>query len=288
MAGSLASQLLDPCRSEMISFPDQFNGKVEFVNCVTTAVVASQSTHRMIVINPTSDAKIAVSAATWSATFNGVGSTDDTTYDTIINSGSYKYIRPISYCVRVTKASAATTDNGKLRVACAPISTGAVFSYPANWTAGNLLMDTNDCVLADIEEGFEIAWCPRAQDNFVPFVPDSNIATGLDIKGSPLAYRPSILLLWDGITGTASTLNIEVTTRYECFLAPTYQSRGIRSHHQDQSAIDMFMSAVPQMCFLKQGSLAYKAAEYAAKVGGVLAGGGFGAIASKAVSKVTC
>lgn len=287
-AGVLATQLLNPCTSERLSFPDQYNGKVEFVNCVTTKLITSSRNHKMIIVHPTSVDKFRESPvypAAWSASFV---ESADTMYSSIINSGAYKYIRPVSYCVRVTKSSGATTDNGMLRVACAPIDTDGSFSYPATWTAAQTLLDTNNCMLVDPVAGFEISWCPEAQDNFVPFVPTSLSTTGSDIKGTPLNYRPSLLFLWDNITNENSTLCFEATTRYECYLAPTFHSRGVNSSMQNQSAIDIVMSAIPQMCFVKQGSLAYKAADYAAKVGAVIAGQGFGAIASKAVSKISC
>jgi len=280
LASSVVRQILDPCNSPPATLPDQYHGKTEFVTSSTAVTFAlTASGDRYFEIQPC--AKELIEASGTSA-FSTTVTTDD--QNLALMEDDYKYIRLVGMCAKVSKVTAYDTPNGQMLARCFVPDTTAVF--PADAATALAQLTRNGAQQQNIAEGFEIGWCPQRQVDFVPFAPGSTYDDNQDLNGQNLNYRPIIGLY---ISGAISTqIRIEVTARWECFLLPSKYARGVDKMIQSSTAMDLLMSAIPQLCFVKEGSLVHTASTYASKVAGVLAGKGWEAITSSALAKITC
>jgi hypothetical protein len=280
LAANVVRQILDPCHSPATPIPDHYHGKAEFVTSVTTLnIPMSSGGNRFIRVQPAAVNLIQLSGlSTWTTTEN----TDDKNYG-LLNAG-YKYIRVAGLCAKFTKMSAYDTPNGVELAGCYVVPDDASL-FPASATAGNTELLQNQATTLSIAEGFEIGWCPSRQQDFIPFDPDNSLGDN-DVQGIALKYRPCLSLYMAGAVGT--TINIEVTVRYECFLLPANYARGTLHSTQSGEALDMLMSAIPQFCWIKEGGAIQRASKYASAVAGVIGGKGWKALSDGLISKITC
>jgi hypothetical protein len=114
-------------------------------------------------------------------------------------------------------------------------------------------------------ENFEVAWCPRSADDFVPFVVGANTyETGLSVEGVNLSQRPAIHMIFRG--GSASLQQaLIVDTLWECFLNPANEFRQALQSPQNTSRVDKFINASKAIHYSSSGSMMEMVSSYAAK-----------------------
>jgi hypothetical protein len=237
---------------------------------------------RFVFITPCPTAKTFFSGASTYTTYTSAN--DD---NLAITTAGYKHLRAVAMCVRISKNTGFETPNGNVMVGCFPIDTSSSFTPPATQAAARSLLLQNGGQAIDISEGAELIWCPRSQDDFVPFVPTSTYTTDSNIDGFRLTQIPTLNIYIDN-AATTTSIQLTITTVYQGFLLPAQAPRGAIVGVQNQTAMDQFMSASRQVCLLKRGSLADSAASYAARIAGVVAGSGWESLANGVLSKIRC
>jgi len=281
-AGSAIRQILDPCRSPLVSLPDGWGGRVEMVKSVHERDVtpADSNGPRHLIVNPHPTDAIQYSGTTTFATYVNV---DDPLLANM--TADYKFIRPVAMCVKVYKVSAATTDSGYIYGCNAPESDDRYKTWANVGEVENFLKQ-NGAMQLPGSDGFEIAWSPESQSDFSPLKPSEvGDNTDLDEAGRHLFHRPSINLLFQDMSADTK-YHMTVTTVYECFLLDSRQYRGAPSADQSTQAMDTLMSVVKTVKKVSVGESIDSVGRYAAKVGGVVAGkagrtvvnAGFGAL----------
>jgi len=286
IAAASIRQLLDPCESPVAPFPDGFHGRVETLTSTSVYEIGLSNGGgadggRGVVITPT---PTGIYLENNTSTYSTVDPENDANLS--IATAGYKYMRCVGQCVKLTKTSAFDTPDGQVLIGCFPADPNTPFTFPANHSSWKALMEQNGSDSFSSSDGVEYTWCPRSQSDFVPFAPTSSYTSGTDINGKPLCQMPAINIYVNHATNT--TFQVTVHTRWEGFLIPSQQVRGKDNMVQSSYAMDTLFSAIPQLCLIKRGSLSYKAANYAAKVAGVVASKGLEAVADKAIEKVSC
>lgn len=266
VAGSFVKQLIDPCHSPNAPIPDKYHGKAEFITSTTTvSLPADANGQRGIIVSTCPANLIEHSASTWSSTWTKI--TD--THQAGIILTDYKYVRAVGQCVRIQKTSASTTANGTILYKCAPVNT-AVAANSAWDTAAEMTsrMEELSCESFNPAADVEVAWCPQNESDFVPHLPAKDIDTtsDADIEDRLLNYRPRLFFFLDGATASTSQYKITVITRYECFLLPAKQVRGTQHSLQDSRALDIGMSAIHHINWVRLGEQIARVSSYASKV----------------------
>lgn len=290
VAGDVIRRLLDPClKANHPALPDNHHGVTQTVQSVTqfdfdahTGGTTPADTGKYIEIRPTPNDLLTYSTTT----FATPGSTNDSQYSSM---SIYKNVRLKGMCVRIGYNSASTVTPGKVLVACMPHGDAdGAYSFPATPAAATALLTQNGAQSFNPLDGIEIAWCPRSQDDFAPAAYDLTYGSK-DDNGRPLSFRPAITIRWVGAdTSTPSSLSVTVSCIWECFLQPADQARGLHNSYQNSRAMDIAMSALPNLCWIKSGGTLSRVGSYAAKVSDVLGQHGFAAITRGLLGKISC